>query len=511
MEQQKNKRAYLINEGDSSCRKPQKHANLAEAFENRCVQKMRILYLADCRSIHTQRYARFFKDRGHDVHIFDISGYTNNLEDIKLHYPQPARKDGTQVTFEDQIIHNVLALNTVINEIKPDILHGHYLSGWCWWGALTGFQPYISTCWGSDIFLDSKNNQFYRRFNEFCLRECRFVTAGSTQLFRDTASLRGSADGIAYILFGIDLGLFRPGYDTSQLAKRFGIDGSKVVLSSRQFKPEANIDVIIKAIPKVVDKVPDVVFILKNYLAQGLSVSKYESYLHELVKELNVEDHVIFMEDVDFSEMPVVYNLADVMVTLRDTDSATCSMLEAMACKTAVIASDIESMHEWIKDGVNGRIVDHHDPVAVAEAIIEILLCDEKSRKFENLSYALVHEKADYRKCWFEVEDLYYRATRDNQRLYIPGLIDANLAVIQKHFEDGWKLIASHKYNQAREAFLNILRIKSLSMQTYMKVLIGLAQSDWKKGNISGAKAQYNGCLRLLQNFELHTSIDIKI
>ena len=35
---------------------------------------LKILYIADCRSQHTKRYVRFFKDKGHEVHIFDLSG-----------------------------------------------------------------------------------------------------------------------------------------------------------------------------------------------------------------------------------------------------------------------------------------------------------------------------------------------------------------------------------------------------------------------------------------------------
>jgi len=485
------------------------HEDLKEEHPRR--KPLRILYLADCLSQHTKRYARFFKNRGHEVHIFDTSKHTDDLEDIKLHFPAPIGSNVCENKLEDIFIHNVFELNNLIEEIKPDILHGHYVTGRCWWGAFTGFQPYLITSWGSDIFLDTKND-FNRRFAEFCLRESRIVTAGSTHLFRDTASLRGSTDGMVYILFGIDLEFFRPGYDTSQLAKKLGVNGSKVVLSSRQFKPEANIDVIIKAIPKVIDKVSDAVFILKNYLTKGSSLNKYERYLHELVKKLNVEDNVIFMDDVAFNEMPIIYNLADVMVTLRDTDSATCSMLESMACKTSVVASNIESMREWIMDGENGRLVDQHDPDAVADAISEILLNDEKRRKFEDTSYALVREKADYRKNWGEVEKLYYEVKQNNvQQPYVSGLLEEDLSAVREELQSGWMYIESHKLDKAAETFLKIFGINNLTAQNFMKVLIGMAKIEWIKGNKGKAKEYYLGCLKLLQGFELDARVNIKM
>ena len=510
MEEQKNKKDYLVKKEDNSGRKPQKYPALGGAFKDRCIRRLRILCLADCRSIHTQRYARFFKEQGHDVHIFDTSGYTNNLDDIKLHFPQPIQNCDLRINFEDQFIHSIFSLNKVIAEIKPDILHGHYVTGWCWWGAFTGFQPYLITTWGSDIFLDTRND-FNRRFAEFCLREAPLVTADSVELLEATAKLRGTRNGISYIPFGIDIEFFKPGYDVSKLAKKLGVDGKKVVLSPRQFRPNANIDVIIKAIPKVAAKIPKVTFILKTYLTKGSSVNQYEMYLHNLVKELQIEDKVIFMDDVDFDEMPIIYNLADVMVTLRDTDGSACSMLECMACKTPIVASDIGSMHEWIKDGENGRIVNQHDPDAVGDAILETLVDAEKRQKFVEASYALVHRKADYRNNWLEMEKLNYELKNDfSRQTNTYGLRDSDLPNVRETLKAGWKHIDSQKLDQAKETFLKMLTISQLTMQSYLKALIGLAKIEWKKGNINESKKIYLGCLHLLRNYEIDHQLTVK-
>jgi glycosyltransferase involved in cell wall biosynthesis/Flp pilus assembly protein TadD/2-polyprenyl-3-methyl-5-hydroxy-6-metoxy-1,4-benzoquinol methylase len=472
---------------------------------------LKILYLADCRSQHTKRYVRFFKDKGHDVHIFDVSGDTADLDGIQLHFSSPIINNGSGKKFEDVFIHRVFELNKLIEEIKPDILHGHYLSGWCWWGAFTGFQPYLITSWGSDIFLDT-NNVFYRRFTEFCLKESPLVTADSMELMEATAALRGSGSGIKYIPFGIDVQFFRPGYEVSGLAKKLGISGSKVVLSPRQFKPPANIDIIIKAIPKVVDEIPDTVFILKTYLTKGSSSDEYEVYLKNLVKKLQVEDRVIFLDDVDFNEMPIIYNLADVMVTLRDTDGSACAMLECMACKTPVVASNIGSMREWIKDGKNGSLVDQHDPDAVARAILEILTDDKKKREYEETSHSLINEKADYRKNWNEVENLYYEVKRNSMlHSYVAAVSDADLTGMLEAFRSGWEHIASREITEGTEAFLNIIRSNNLTAQSCIKALIGLAKIEWLKGNSSMAREYYFACLKLLNGFELDARLDIKI
>ncbi|MGQ9588223.1 MAG: glycosyltransferase, partial [Thermoplasmata archaeon] len=57
-----------------------------------------------------------------------------------------------------------------------------------------------------------------------------------------------------------------------------------------------------------------------------------------------------------YSEMPEVYNSADIAISLPDSDSAAASVLEAMASQLPVIATDIPNMREWIEDGVDGYL-----------------------------------------------------------------------------------------------------------------------------------------------------------
>lgn len=472
---------------------------------------LKILYLADCRSQHTKRYVRFFKDQGHEVHIFDTNDHTEDLQDIEIHCPRPFTGKRSTNNFGDLFVHTVFELNRLIDRVRPDILHGHYLTMWGWWGAFTGFQPYVTTVWGSDIFLDT-GNDFNRRFTEVCLKESCLVTADSMDLLEATARLRRKRDGLTYVPFGIDVEVFRPGYDVSMLAKRLDVVGKKIVLSPRQFKPAANIDIIIRAIPKVVARIPDAIFILKTYLTKGSCTTEYERSLRELVQEMKIQDHVIFMGDADFAEMPMLYNLSDVMVTLRDTDGSACSMLECMACKTPIVASNIESMREWIKDGENGRVVDRHSPDTVADAILEILLDQDKKTQFVNSSYALVHEKADYRKNWSEVEDLYYKLKAEGKsgRPNCWGVNNSNVSYLYDKLDTAWNLIQSHEVDQGEKVFHQILEINKLPMHIYLKTLLGLAKVEWIKHNLNTAKEHYMGCLNLIQRFELDTHLDIK-
>lgn len=463
---------------------------------NKVRTSLKVLYLADCRSQHSQRYARYFKNRGHDVHVFDVSGCCENLEGINLHFPHRTKTD---VSYEDRLIDNVFSLNELIEKIKPDILHGHYITEWCWWGAMSGFQPFVITSWGSDIFLDPRDT-FVRRFNSFCLKNSPLLTSDSIDLLNATCQLRGDSENVHYIPFGIDTKFFRPDYDSSGLAARIGAVKKRIVLSPRQFKPEANIHVLIEAIPKVLKIVPDTVFILKTYLTNNGAFSDYERKLHSMVTEKGLQDNVIFLQDIDFAEMPALYNLADVMVTLRDTDGSACAMLESMACNTPVIASNIGSMREWIRDGENGKIVNQHDPDSVAAAVIEILSNPQKSEKYKNKCLEIVRQRADYRKNWMDVEDLYHEILKGNTQTNYRAWNNIQ----------GWSLLKAGNHDKAEKIFMKILHLSPVMAHDVLTSLLGLAKVSWLRGDERKSREFYSYFLRVLSNFELDSSLSLK-
>lgn len=49
------------------------------------------------------------------------------------------------------------------------------------------------------------------------------------------------------------------------------------------------------------------------------------------------------------------------------------SMLEAMACGCALVASDTAPVREFVDDGVEGHLVPFHDPAAIANRVVEVL------------------------------------------------------------------------------------------------------------------------------------------
>jgi glycosyltransferase involved in cell wall biosynthesis len=69
------------------------------------------------------------------------------------------------------------------------------------------------------------------------------------------------------------------------------------------------------------------------------------------------------------------------------------SLLEAMACGTAVVASDTAPVREVIRDGVNGRLVPLDDPAGIAAGLDALLRDPEARRSLGQAARATVLER----------------------------------------------------------------------------------------------------------------------
>jgi len=71
--------------------------------------------------------------------------------------------------------------------------------------------------------------------------------------------------------------------------------------------------------------------------------------------------------------LPYYYSAADVVVMPSHYESFGLVALEAMACGTPVVASDVGGLSYTVEDGVTGFLVPQRNPLALADRICDIL------------------------------------------------------------------------------------------------------------------------------------------
>jgi phosphatidylinositol alpha-1,6-mannosyltransferase len=140
-------------------------------------------------------------------------------------------------------------------------------------------------------------------------------------------------------------------------------------------------DMVISALPEVQKVIPDV-----TYLVVG--DGRYRSNLEQLAVTRGVRDRVVFAGQVPEKELPEIYSLCDVFVMPARERLDECDVegfglvyLEANACGKPVIGGRSGGIPDAIVDGVTGLLVDPHDPIEIANALIQLLRDRELSTK----------------------------------------------------------------------------------------------------------------------------------
>lgn len=174
---------------------------------------------------------------------------------------------------------------------------------------------------------------------------------------------------IPVVHYGIDTDLFSPRKDPNlallDLTNNV-ISGRQVVLFTGRLVASKGIDILVKAIPKVLKEVPDALFLFAG--------GGDPTYYIKLLRENSVpDDSFRFIGYVHYLNMPDLYSLADVFVMPTLYESFPLRLLESMACKKAIVASDTCGIPEIIKPMHNGVLVPPRNVESLAEALTSLL------------------------------------------------------------------------------------------------------------------------------------------
>ncbi|HLE16861.1 MAG TPA: glycosyltransferase family 4 protein [Syntrophales bacterium] len=170
---------------------------------------------------------------------------------------------------------------------------------------------------------------------------------------------------------GVNTNHFKPDQTAKQriIQKYPQLAGQKIVLFMSHVTPQKGLHLLLKVLPAL--------------LARGNNVSLFVvgggdflAEAKEMAVHLRISERVIFSGMVDIEALPDHINAADVFVlpTLR-REGLPLSILEAMACKIPVIASDIGGNASAVKNG-NGILIPPGDIIKLEESI-HLLLNDK--------------------------------------------------------------------------------------------------------------------------------------
>ncbi len=125
----------------------------------------------------------------------------------------------------------------------------------------------------------------------------------------------------------------------------------------------------LRAAVRIKKHVPDARFIV---VGRRLTTTPgYWERLQQLTAALGLERDVIYTGFCD--DIPSMLAALDVFVLASIRESCPNAVLEAMAMKLPVVATDVGAVSELVADGRTGTIVPPHSPEAIAAAVLEHL------------------------------------------------------------------------------------------------------------------------------------------
>ncbi len=192
---------------------------------------------------------------------------------------------------------------------------------------------------------------------------------------------------------GVDLDLFHL-VDRSQCRQELSLSGFTLLTAGHLVERKGH-HLIIEALKEL----PDV-----DLLVAG--DGEMRQTLEALAARIGVADRVIFLGAIPHNQLYRIYSAVDTLVLASDREGWPNVLLEAMACGTPVVATNVWGAGEIVRSSAAGLLVEERSPRALANAITE--LRENMPDRLETRRYA---------------EDFDWKETSDGQQAIFEAVV----------------------------------------------------------------------------------------
>ncbi|BAM02417.1 glycosyltransferase family 4 protein [Phycisphaera mikurensis] len=183
-----------------------------------------------------------------------------------------------------------------------------------------------------------------------------------------------------------------PFVDPAFYKDQFGVEGKRVILTFGLLSPGKGLEAMIDALPAVVKKHPDVVYVVLGATHPGIlahSGEDYRSGLQSQARKLGVDKHVKwFNKFVETDELMEFLGSADLYVTpyLNEAQITSGTLAYALGAGKATISTPYWHAQELLADG-RGELVPFSDPAALSNAINKLFDHDTHRHAMRKAAY----------------------------------------------------------------------------------------------------------------------------
>ncbi|MBD1842112.1 glycosyltransferase family 1 protein [Cyanobacteria bacterium FACHB-63] len=249
------------------------------------------------------------------------------------------------------------------------------------------------------------------------LEQARCIVATSPQeeeMLRSWVSQEGR---IEVIPCGTDLDRFHT-IPKLQARQEVGLKPTdEVVLYVGRFDPRKGIETLVRSFELIYRNAVDPTN-LRLVIVGGSAADKSDGQerqrIEQLVNELGIAENVIFAGRVGHDRLPLYYTAADVCVIPSHYEPFGLVAIEAMACGTPVVASDVGGLKFTVVPGETGLLVPPQDTAAFAMAIGRVLHDELWARKLRKQASERVQQNFSWTGVAVQLSDLYRRSLAES-------------------------------------------------------------------------------------------------
>lgn len=209
-----------------------------------------------------------------------------------------------------------------------------------------------------------------------------------------------------------------PFVDPSFHKDKFGVEGKFVLMTFGLLSRNKGIEYVIEALPAIVERHPNVVYLVLGATHPRVLQQEGEAYrerLYRLVREKGLEKNVAFQNRfVGLRELTEYLSAADVYVTpyLNPAQIVSGTLAYTMGAGKAVISTPYWYAEELLADG-RGLIVPFRDSAAISEKVLYLI--ENESERNAMREQAYLHGR---HMVWSKVAEKYletFEKTRQNR------------------------------------------------------------------------------------------------
>ena len=395
---------------------------------------MRLLFVADGRSPIARNWMLYWIEEGHDVHLLSTHGCEADSRLSSYHVvpvafssragagkgrrgsrsPRHSLSLGFKLRMRNWLGPLTLpwagrVARSLIERCAPELVHAMRIP---FEGMLAAVAdppaPLLISIWGNDFTLHARSNPAMAWYTRKTLRRAQGLHADCRRDVRLAIGRGYPSKGPRIVLPGG--GGVRPEYfhrrtsdhipdsDIPQMVQRIPVD-RPTVINPRGFRVYIRNDTFFHAIPIILQAEPRAQFLCPGMQGKAQAEATLDA--------LEIRDAVWLLPSVSPAVMGLLFRQSQVMVSPSEHDGTPNTLLEAMACGSFPVVGDLESLREWIEDGVNGSLIDSGDADHLAQAVVHAMRTPALRERAARENERLIAQRGTYHVVMGQAEAFY--------------------------------------------------------------------------------------------------------